>query len=381
MYILYFGGRQFFIFLAALRIVAPLVLLSVLSRFRFKVSIVYFGQFITLFLLCRFYSLSTFSWVKSCFFSVIMLLFSAGFYYFQIKKKMKIEKIFLFLFIVSVFISNLMSLFFNNEELGVFSSIFRPINFFMVLALPLFQRYLSEGSDDLFKNYLLFPYTIYSPLTIDLKKWSGIVRDDLKVKGFFDIVLALLFFIFARECYELTEDLYYSNFFFNMLIRGLLIYLFYYFYSVSWYTLPLGLARIMGYDLPSTCSFPLLASSPQERWRRWNRYFYHFFRTVVFIPIYKKTSSLFLAVMGCFAFMGISHADNADVPFNFMYFNNSGIVLGGWLRFSLAHGLLVYLGIKTQYYWPKMEKQSGWIGVVLTWFLMIFTHFLNDAIF
>src|SRR5690606_7362266 len=80
-------------------------------------------------------------------------------------------------------------------------------------------------------------------------------------------------------------------------------------------SVPVGLARLWGFNMPDGYVMPLLASSPFERWRRWNTYFFNFIRWIVFLPLAKLTQSLFVAVMITFIVSSLFHLASAS-PLN-----------------------------------------------------------------
>lgn len=161
----------------------------------------------------------------------------------------------------------------------------------------------------------------------------------------------------------------------KLFVMGWFIYLFYYVNSFAHVRFGTGVLRWIGYKVPDGYHFPLFATTPQDRWRRWNTYFYAFFRSFVFLPVMKWTSSPFLASVITFFATFLFH--QASMAIGLHSLND---VLGESLKlredliFFLLHGVAVWFGIRTARFWPSGESLWGWCGVILTHVMMAFIH-------
>jgi hypothetical protein len=159
--------------------------------------------------------------------------------------------------------------------------------------------------------------------------------------------------------------------------RGLRQYIFYY---LAW----LGITRcsyagalILGYRLEPVTRFALLATSPLDRWKRWNLYYYDWFLLYIFLPVSRKTRSLTFGVVAVFALNFIIH--NTGLLTAFMLrpasFGQHGLQLViNEFEFYFLQGFAVFLGFRFPNIWPKSDRRIAWLGNMATTFLMILTH-------
>jgi hypothetical protein len=133
--------------------------------------------------------------------------------------------------------------------------------------------------------------------------------------------------------------------------------------------------RVLGFHVPDAFDSPLLAASPADRWRRWNFHIYEWTRLLIFQPALKKFKSLFVALLLAFLATWITHAGSR---FNHFLIDPAGPQAGPealtHLSFYLWHALAIYIAMKLKNIWPSGQTKRGWIGVLITWVMMIFIH-------
>ena len=178
--------------------------------------------------------------------------------------------------------------------------------------------------------------------------------------------IALLFY---KASLERSSEVWLLNGWFN--------YIFYYFFWLGVTRAGFAIALILGYALEPATQYALLASDPMERWRRWNKYYYDWFLTYIFMPVSRRAKSMALGVFVVFVLNLLIHN---TLLFNLLVFHPDELTKHGHnlLRdetfFYIAQGVTVYLGFRFARYWPKMETRRGWLGVAVTHFLMAVTH-------
>jgi hypothetical protein len=127
-----------------------------------------------------------------------------------------------------------------------------------------------------------------------------------------------------------------------------------------------GLGRYLGFRFPDIYHFPLLATSPAELWRRWNTYLYRWSVNFIYIPIYRRTSSVALAVFAVFALHGYTHGA-IDLAY-FLLSNAPFSLRNVWyqLQPELVGASLVCLSLWTKKWWPPSDSRVSWWGVLFT---------------
>lgn len=155
---------------------------------------------------------------------------------------------------------------------------------------------------------------------------------------------------------------------------GCAVYLQFFFMSWLTFMIPVAGASIMGYSVPDPFVHPLLASNPGDRWRRWNTYYYEWFRTVIFIPFFRYTNSLAGAVYVTFLMTWLIHINPFVVkPAEFVKGGGMALVAAKLLFFML-HATAVYIGLKFPRLFPRSDRKRGWIGVLLVFLIMGLIH-------
>lgn len=161
----------------------------------------------------------------------------------------------------------------------------------------------------------------------------------------------------------------------KLFVMGWFVYLFYYVNSFAHVRFGTGVLRWIGYKVPDGYHFPLFSVTPQDRWRRWNTYFYAFFRSFVFLPVMKWTKSPLLASVLTFFVTFLFH--QASMAISLHSLNDAlgeSLKLREDLIFFLLHGVAVWFGIRTAKFWPSGESLWGWWGVLVTHVMMAFIH-------
>jgi hypothetical protein len=307
----------------------------------------------------------------------LFIILGIALYAVQRKMKWRSNTAFFIIFVIACCLTYLQFTAFNYGRDKQFSKIYSSFRWLLVMGLPIFAAGVYGGGklDRQFRNYILFPLAFFYPLPTRMHFWERKINWQLASRGLLDVFtgLAFLGLIWAHR-YVVTEFQAFktnSGFFSN----GIVAYFYTYFRSAAIITIPVGLARMAGYALPDPYDFPLLAPTPQERWRRWNTYFYDFFMVSTFHPIFKYTNSVLLGVFGVFWLTALTH-NSATQMFGLTKeaknFFDTDVV---W--FFFLHACFVYLGLKTQRFWPAMASRRGWIGVAVTTLLMSLIHFFK----
>ena len=224
-----------------------------------------------------------------------------------------------------------------------------------------------------FIKALAFPGQFLFPLPTQAYYWEREVQLEAsnRVAGCFDLVICSIFsfFLFKLEIWYVHIQPLAPGW----LLLALLQYLGVYFYSCVSITTAVAIARLLGYSMPRAFRLPLLAASPQERWRRWNTYFYNFYIWLIYVPVFKKTKSIFISVMVTFFITGLFHTVDGS-PLNFISKIGPARLLNSNFVFFFAHGVAVYFGIKYKTRFWDGKMLSGWFGVALTWVIMLLIH-------
>jgi hypothetical protein len=311
------------------------------------------------------------------FIAFVCTFIALGFAFYKVQRKVRwtSNTVFLLIFIISVVLMNLQFVEFHLNKERSYLRIYVAFRWMLVMGFPAFAAGVFGGAalDRQFLNYILYPMNWLYPLPTRMHCWDRKPEWHVVSRGLFDLFTGLVFLglVFGHR-YLVTEvPAFKTNS--GFLSYGLVSYLYFYFRSAAIITIPAAIARMAGYGLPDPYNFPLLATSPQERWRRWNTYFYDFFLVSTFHPIFKYTGSVFLGVFAVFYLTALTHTSTNQL------FSGDGRNVFGveTLWFFLIHGCFVYFGLKTERFWPSMSRRWGWCGVLVTTLLMSSIHFLK----
>ncbi|MGZ3656757.1 MAG: hypothetical protein ACXVCS_14470 [Bdellovibrionota bacterium] len=250
--------------------------------------------------------------------------------------------------------------------------------YFVLLGIPLMPLsfFIAENNADLlpFQPLSLPFFTFYfSPLTLNyfLAVRSEQILIRIRDRGLF--LKALLNIITGMACITVARYLSLSQdhpwFGTN--------YLFVFFSTWGVLRVAVGLGQALGFPLDDPFHYPLLAATPLLHWRRWNTYFYHWFRTFIFLPTIRKSGSLVLAMVLIFfanyffhVFQGIFFALFA--PYEPL---RSAFLYNRFCFFS-AHAAVLYIALKTERCWPSEKTRRAWWGVLATNLAMILVHLI-----
>jgi hypothetical protein len=140
-----------------------------------------------------------------------------------------------------------------------------------------------------------------------------------------------------------------------------------------------GIGQALGFPLTSPFYFPLLATDPVQHWKRWNTYFYRWYRAFIFFPVIRRTNSALLAMVLIFAANYYLHV--AQYLFLPLFLEPVPPPLRNYLHtsfyFFLAHAALIYICLVTARFWPSGRSRRGWLGVGATNMAMVAIHFLR----
>jgi D-alanyl-lipoteichoic acid acyltransferase DltB (MBOAT superfamily) len=235
-----------------------------------------------------------------------------------------------------------------------------------------------------FWTYFFSPLNFLFPLPVSTKQihsQKNIYR--LQLAGLFDIFVAgLCFWLTSWICYYLKIQTQINNPNFDRgplmhMLVGYGTYLYYFINSFAVLRSATGLGRWFGFDLPDAYHYPLFAANPQDRWRRWNIYFYNWFMAFVFLPLFRKTRSTLLSVFAVFFVTFLLHefGDSVGVIFGRHPLGAVWLVQSK-IWFFMAHAAVIYIAVKTAKFWPSGKTIAGWLGVLLTHFLMAWVHWI-----
>ncbi len=184
------------------------------------------------------------------------------------------------------------------------------------------------------------------------------------VSSIFDFILAKISFSWIG--YGLAGVERYLQYYFGSCIIL-------YFFSAS--------LRLTGFSIHDPEDWPLLASSPVDRWRRWTVYHYEWLMAFIFLPLQRQLGGVFVPIVGVFFFSFVSHVD-FDLLFWILYLTGKipflpmeiSLVLKSKLLFFSLHGLAVYLYLRLPFLCMKEHKCIAWLGVLAVFILMSLIH-------
>jgi hypothetical protein len=229
--------------------------------------------------------------------------------------------------------------------------------------------------------FIFSPTHLTTPLPINFSQWK-IDRDSdekwrLRSKSFLYFGICFIFLLLMRQVGPLRTFVQneISNYSLKWIIFGFVNYLYFFLFSYVNITLPIATLWWCGIKLPDAYSLPLLATNPQERWRRWNTYFYDWFFKYIYLPVYRKTSSLIASIVAVFMVTFFMHATRySDIGFFDSDTPPSTRNMARKYIFFMAHGVFVYVGLKFSYLWPDETKKTGWWGVAFMTLIMALFH-------
>lgn len=228
-------------------------------------------------------------------FTVLNYLFC--YYIFKFKKAnntvLKLLVIFAISFniiILCIFKSNIFT---DNMPLGLSFYIF---HFISVLADSYRLADVSNKfSFSNFSSYILyFPKILSGPITrydyyISKCRHKGISKSKfLKGMFYFSVGVALKSLLSDNISYIVNQiNVYgFDSISFVTAWMGMYSYTMRLYFDFSGYSLmAMGLANVMGMDLPTNFDLPFCSKSISEFWRRWNITLGHFFRDYIYIPL------------------------------------------------------------------------------------------------
>ena len=354
------------------------MLFSFLFYFLKKESVALLSLFYLLVLLCL--SLDINFYFHYVIFLTLIFIFSTTVAFFYLVRKLSARMQLLFCLLYAVLIFN-----FTNYLSTEWTS-------FALLKGLLFQRYIfvfllavldrsndNENRLHLFLKSLIFPGQGLYPLPTQPYYWEfdALQKEKNRITGLFDLLICSVFTILLFELENWYLSVYQAGPIW--IVSSLVEYLGIYLFSCVSISTPVAVGRLLGYSLPSPYQMPLLAASPQARWRRWNTYFYNFYCWILYFPILKKTQSVFFALFTTFLVTALFHSREGN-PLNYFSWDNPLNFFNSTFIFFLAHGLVVYGALIFQSRFWDGRLKVGWFGVALTWIAMLMVHLvkLND---
>ncbi len=231
-----------------------------------------------------------------------------------------------------------------------------------------------------FFTYLLSPTNFITPLPLQFKQWHfrG-ERHRLKAKAMFYLLLGLVALMGTAVMQLLKHKVFYLHHgsYLAWFLGGGFNYLYFFLFSYSNITIPTALFWWFGIEVPEAYDLPLLATNPQDRWRRWNFHFYDWYFRFIFFPIYKSTRSQFLGVMTVFGATLFIHLGGYNHELlGAVFTNNLSRTYLKKMAFFMGHGLLVYIGMRFTRWFPAGDKLSGWLSVIGMFVIMSFLHYI-----
>ena len=256
----------------------------------------YYKNFIILIYGVLYYIFGNINHIENIIILLILVLINYIFYYLlYIENIDSVKKIKLFLFVL-----------FNVITIGVFKSgiivktipnglSFYTFHFISLLA----DSYNREGSEKIsFINFIqyitFFPKLLSGPITryeyLKKKKKNKNISTDNFIKGLylFSIGLGLKCLLSDNIYYIINQINVYGYESISILTAWLGVYSFtmnLYFDFAGYSLMAIGIAKMMGMNLPENFNLPFNSKSVSEFWRRWHITLGHFFRDYIYIPL------------------------------------------------------------------------------------------------
>lgn len=219
------------------------------------------------------------------------------------------------------------------------------------------------------------PAHLFTPVPLSFENVRSNDGTTAILKGCYDLIICMVALLIALliETHYLPEKALQAKE--SLLHSGTVNYIVYYLRSLSWIGLPIGICRLFGLRMSDYFDKPLLATSPADRWRKWNTYYYQWFYSFIFFPLQKRKHSLFVSVMAVFFATLVLHLGGSN--YNLFLPSWSSLADAYLVKatiFFFLHGLLVYIGLKWPQLWPQAKSASGWWGVFALHGLMVLVH-------
>lgn len=264
--------------------------------------------------------------------------------------------------------------------------IIQPLRYvfvFSYLSISLRGPRLSTLREGSFWSFIMSPTVFITPLPISTEFWRPSESKEelnfLRGKAGLYLLLGLLSLLltFVIQRMKFAAHLGSPLFGWRDIVGGVLTYLYYYTFSFSNIVIPVSLLWWLGFKIPEPYDSPLLATTPQDRWRRWNFLFYEWYFKFIFFPVYKKTRSSFLAVALSFAATMMIHLGPRNSEFIIFTVDDqlSRLFIRKVVFFSI-HGLLVYAGLKLEPFLPKPNQRRAWLSVICMFVIMSALHYI-----
>jgi hypothetical protein len=137
-----------------------------------------------------------------------------------------------------------------------------------------------------------------------------------------------------------------------------------------------GALQMLGFNIIDPFAFPFLAHNPLERWKRWNVYQARWYRNMLFIPVQKWTGSIFLSLFVVFSFFASLHFKGIDIAKivvgDFDLIDKKTVI--GYFIFAGLNIISLYLAFLLPSLFGRIDRKSGWLGVLLTWTILCFVY-------
>lgn len=231
-------------------------------------------------------------------------------------------------------------------------------------------------------RHFLNPIHLINPVPMQELESYGPVQTKARVKAFMNLLSTALALKIATSIaiWVFADKIRQKGLIYQLdLLKSTGHYIYYFLGSFVAITWPVSLMRWRGHPMPEAFELPLLASSPWERWRRWNTYYYAWFFQFVFLPILRLTRSPLVGVTAVFTATFFLHIGRQSFFAFIVPPETLELILKTGLHHAIffgAHGAAVYLGLKARFLFGDENKKSGWRGVALTWALMLLIHSL-----
>jgi alginate O-acetyltransferase complex protein AlgI len=137
--------------------------------------------------------------------------------------------------------------------------------------------------------------------------------------------------------------------------RFLIARLFYFYFEFSGYTdIAIGSSRLFGLRIMENFSWPLLATSITEFWKRWHMTLSGWCQTYVYMPMIGLTRNPYVAIYSTFLVMGLWHVGSAERIWWGLYHASGVIAHVKWRRLKARRG------------WRLDNFPSKVVGILLT---------------
>lgn len=379
----FFDSRYFLIFpgmTALLLIFEPIFFITKKIFSRFENYFFPILWFVSIFLVA--YTLSSFSYKIQFSLALIGLCFVplSHVALFLLIKKVSISAQ-LFCFILLEIALILLFRFVVTDNISQFSFwISFPTRYIFPFLMITAYKQLHRNDTSLDWTNLVFnPINIFSPLPISLAKWrvEPKKRFQLKANSLFYFLICFLFIFLLSLLRNPIKEINRSEVveLSVFLKNGFMQYASFFLFSYMTITLPISILQWYGFDLTQAYKLPLLATTPQDRWRRWNTYFYSWYNQFIFVPIYKKTRNLEISIITVFAVTLYIHLGkhNLDFKFDADFFLPSRLFSQKTL-FFFSHAIIVILGIRLEKFLPSASSRMSWLNIIFIFILMSFIH-------